>query len=107
MVLSILLLYCCDCHQPAEKKIIMPIKKSVKGIVYDKLGRPAADAVIMITGSSHSLPDIASSSDEKGQFYLDNLELPGSYTILINYEGTGTRKTISLNEADTVFTVHL
>jgi hypothetical protein len=104
---NILLLCFSECHEPAEKKTPMPEKKSVKGILHDQQGKPVADAVIMVTDSSHSLPDIASNSDEKGEFYLDNLILPGSYTILINHHGISARKTIRLDETDSVFTVQL
>lgn len=85
----------------------MPATKSVKGILYDQQGRPAADAVVMVTGSAHAMPDIASNANERGEFYLDNLVLPGSYTLQINYQGNNTSKTISLGAADTVFTVRL
>ncbi|MEO5681150.1 MAG: carboxypeptidase regulatory-like domain-containing protein [Chitinophagaceae bacterium] len=85
----------------------MPVKKSVKGIVHDQGGNPVADAIVMVTGSAHPMQDIASSSDDQGQFYLDNLELPGSYTIQINHEGKIITKTISLQQTDSVFTIQL
>ena len=107
VVLAILLLYFSGCHQTVKNKNVMPVKKSIKGILQDQQGKPVADAVIMVTGSPHSLPDIASSTDEQGQFFLDNLQLPGSYTIQINYAGGSINKVVNLQEADSVFTVHL
>ncbi len=106
MVLSILLLSY-GCHPSPPKNTDMPASRSVKGIVYDQQGRPAADAVIMVTGSAHAIADIAGNANEKGEFYLDNLLLPGSYTLQINYQGNNTSKTISLGAADSVFTIHL
>jgi Carboxypeptidase regulatory-like domain len=106
MVFSILLLFY-SCHSSPAKNAIMQATKSIKGIVYDQQGRPAADAVVMVTGSTHAMPDIAGSANEKGEFYLDNLVLPGSYTLQINYQGNNTSKAISLGAADSVFTVHL
>ncbi|MFT3935334.1 MAG: carboxypeptidase-like regulatory domain-containing protein [Chitinophagaceae bacterium] len=107
MVLAILLLYFSECDETVKNKNIMPVKKSIKGILIDQQGKPVFDAVITVAGSAQSLPDIASSTDEKGQFFIDNLQLPGSYTILINYMGESTSKVISLREADSVFTVQL
>lgn len=106
MVFSILLLFY-SCHSSPAKNTDMPATKTVKGIVYDQQGRPATDAVVMVTRSAHAMPDIAANADAKGEFYLDNLVLPGSYTLLINHQGNNTSKTISLGGADSVFTVHL
>lgn len=85
----------------------MSTQKSVKGILYDQGGKPMEDAIIMLTGGSDSRPDIASSSNEKGEFYLDRITLPGTYSIRINWHGMSSTKTINLSETDTVFTVRL
>ena len=106
MAIAILLLYFCNCHQPDKKNYTMSTIKSVKGIVYNRQGKPLGDAVVMITDGSHPFQDMASISNEKGEFYLDNLTLPGSYTIQINRQGGPVSKTINLKETDSVFTVH-
>jgi hypothetical protein len=85
----------------------MSAQKSVKGIMLDRGGKPVEDAVIMVSGGGGSRPDIASSSNEKGEFYLDNIALPGTYSLQINLNGTSSTKTINLSETDTVFTVRL
>jgi len=85
----------------------MTTQKPVKGIMLDQAGNPVEDAIVMLTEGSGSSPDIAGSSNEKGEFYLDNLKLPGTYAIQINRNGTLITKTINLSESDTVFTVRL
>lgn len=104
MAMAILLLCFYHCHQPT-KKITMPIVKSIKGNILTQQGAPVTDAVVMITGGTHSFNDIASISNEKGEFFLDNLTLPGNYTIQINRNGAIVNKTIHLNETDSVFTI--
>lgn len=85
----------------------MSTQKSVKGIMYDQGGKPVEDAIVMLTDGSGSRPDIASSSNEKGEFYLDNIALPGTYSIQINWQGKSSTKTIDLSEKDTVFSIRL
>ena len=80
MAIAILLLCFCNCNHSNNKNYTMPIIKSVKGTAYNQQGKPLTDAVVMITDGSHSFQDMASISNEKGEFYLDNLTLPGSYT---------------------------
>jgi hypothetical protein len=106
MVMAVLLLIFCSCNQHNKKSNPMPITKSVKGTVYNLQGKPLTDAVVMITAGSHSFQDIACLSNEKGEFYLDNLILPGNYTIQINWQGASVNKTINLKETDSIFTVH-
>jgi hypothetical protein len=103
----LLLLFFWNCHQNPKTKSDMTTQKSVKGIMLDQAGSPVEDAIVMLTGNSGSSPDIAGSSNEKGEFYLDNLKLPGTYAIQINRNGTLMTKTITLSESDTVFTVRL
>ena len=64
----------------------MTVTKSVKGILHDHAsGKPVAGATVMITGGSYEYPDIASQSDEEGVFYLPEIRLPGTYTLLIRH----------------------
>jgi hypothetical protein len=107
MALSVLLLSFWNCHQNPKTQFDMSTQKSVKGIMLDQGGKPVEDAVIMLTGGTASRLDIASSSNEKGEFYLDNLNLPGTYSLQINWNGTLSAKTIHLSETDSVFTIRL
>src|SRR5688572_28921836 len=63
----------------------MTATKSVRGMVYKATsGQPVEGAMVMIAeGFEH--PDIASQSDEHGSFYLPAIRVPGTYTLLINY----------------------
>lgn len=64
---------------------------SVKGILQDTAGRPIANAVVMITGGSHEFNDMASVTNDSGEFYLSNVVVPGRYTLQIEGEN-GTKK---------------
>lgn len=83
----------------------MPTVKSIKGIAYDAVGNPIADASVMIIDGSASFQDMAGISNEKGEFYLDNITLPGTYTVQIMWQGGIMQKTISLKETDSVITI--
>ena len=85
----------------------MTSRSSVRGTLYDRLGQPAADAVIMISGGTGSTRDIGSMSDASGQFYLDDLSLPGDYILQVNWRGSNFEKTIRLGQHDTAFTITL
>jgi Carboxypeptidase regulatory-like domain len=85
----------------------MTVQKSIVGHVYDAQGRAAANAIVMVSGSTAAVTDIASSADETGQFYLDNLSLPGVYTLQINYQGNLVKRTVTLTETDSAVTIQL
>src|SRR5690349_19519785 len=57
---------------------------SVKGVLYKSAtGAPVEGAIVMIAESSYEHPDIAAQSDEQGKFSLPNIQVPGTYTLLI------------------------
>jgi Carboxypeptidase regulatory-like domain len=107
MAVTIPLFYFCYCQPPAKKPSDMTTTKSIKGTLYNQQGKPVTDAVIMITGGSHSFMDIAAVSNERGEFFLDNLSVPGEYSIQVNWEGELFNKNIRLKETDTAFTLKL
>lgn len=80
--------------------------KSIKGTAYNQQGKPITDAVVMITAGSHPFQDMAGISNQKGEFYLDNLTLPGTYTIQVNTGDATVTRTINLKETDSAFIVH-
>jgi hypothetical protein len=69
-------------------------------------GAPVEGAIIMIAEGSHEHPDIAAQSDEQGTFYLPNIQLPGTYTLLINYSNESKRLTVNLTK-DSVLKIPL
>lgn len=84
----------------------MDVTKSVKGILHDSSGKLVSGAMVMITGGSYEHPDIASQSDEKGVFYLPEIKIPGTYTLLIRHNDQS--KTVSVQvDTDTVLNVSL
>jgi hypothetical protein len=107
MGLPILFCLFIACQGAGEKKPTMTTKRSVRGTVYDRQGRPASDAVIMITGGPSGMRDMASMSDANGQFYLDDLSVPGNYTLQVNWQGSNIEKAVSLAQNDTAFTITL
>lgn len=80
----------------------MVVTKSVKGILHDRTsGKPVVGAMVMITGGHYDHPDIASQSDEAGVFYLPDIKIPGTYTLLIRHGEQS--KTVSVQvDADSI-----
>jgi Carboxypeptidase regulatory-like domain len=88
------------------KKQKMPARSSVKGIVQNKAGRPVADAIVMITKGSHEFNDMASVSNEKGEFFLSNIVIPGQYVLQIQHNNGNVVKTINVQSADSIITIN-
>ncbi len=86
-----------------EKK--MPVSSSVKGIVQNKAGRPVAGAIVMITKGSHGFNDMASVSNEQGEFFLSNIVIPGQYVLQIQHDNGSVTKTINVQSADSSITI--
>ena len=70
---------------------------SVKGVLYSSAtGAPVEGAIVMIAEGSHEHPDIAAQSDENGTFYLPEIHIPGTYTLLINYSNESKRLKVNI-----------
>jgi hypothetical protein len=73
--------------------------KSVKGVLYKAAtGQPIEGAMVMIADGSYEHPDIASQSDAQGTFYLPEIQVPGTYTLLINYSEESRKITVSITK---------
>ena len=72
--------------------------KSVKGVLYKAAtGQPVEGAMVMIAeGGEHQ--DIASQSDAQGTFYLPEIQVPGTYTLLINYSNESRKITVNISK---------
>ncbi|OQP62147.1 hypothetical protein A3860_29810 [Niastella vici] len=80
---------------------------SVKGVLYKSAtGAPIEGAIVMIAEGSYEHPDIAAQSDEQGNFYLPNIQVPGTYTLLINYSNESKRLTVHITK-DSVLRIPL
>jgi hypothetical protein len=80
---------------------------SVKGVLYKSAtGTPVEGAIVMIAEGSYEHPDIAAQSDEQGTFYLPDLHVPGTYTLLINYSNESKRLTVHISK-DSVLKIPL
>ena len=79
----------------------------VKGVLYrSATGAPVEGAIIMIAEGSYEHPDIAAQSDEQGTFYLPDIRVPGTYTLLINYSNESKRLTVNITK-DSVLRIPL
>lgn len=86
----------------------MNTNASINGKVFDAAsGQPVPNAIIMITGGTHDHPDIASQSDDEGNFALPSLEIPGTYNLLINNNDVRKELTIQIDNKDTVLQIPL
>ena len=80
---------------------------SVKGVLYKSAtGAPVEGAIVMIAEGSYEHPDIAAQSDEQGTFYLPDLRVPVTYTLLINYSNESKRLTVNITK-DSVLKIPL
>ena len=80
---------------------------SVKGVLYKSAtGTPVEGAIVMIAEGSYEHPDIAAQSDEQGTFYLPEIRVPGTYTLLINYSNESKRLTVNITK-DSVLRIPL
>jgi len=72
--------------------------RSVKGMLYKAAtGQPVAGAMVMIAeGGEHQ--DIASQTDAQGTFFLPEIQVPGTYTLLINYSDESRKITVSISK---------
>ena len=80
----------------------MESRTSVKGILQDSAGKPLPNAVVMITGGSHSFNDMASITNDSGEFYLSNIVVPGNYTLQIEANNESKRKEVTVSGTDVI-----
>jgi hypothetical protein len=83
----------------------METRGTVKGILTDSSGKPVNDAVVMIVDGSSEFNDIASVSNDKGEFYLSNIALPGRYVLQIQDNSHKVNKEVNLQSKDSVIRV--
>ena len=80
---------------------------SVRGVVYKSAtGTPIEGAIVMIAEGSYQHSDMASQTDEQGNFSLPNIQVPGTYTLLINYNNESKRVTLHITK-DSVLKIPL
>jgi len=80
---------------------------SVKGVLYKSAtGTPIEGAIVMIAEGSYEHPDIAAQTDAQGNFFLPDLQVPGTYTLLINYSNESKRLTVNITK-DSVLRIPL
>lgn len=80
---------------------------SVRGVVYKSAtGNPVEGAIVMIAEGSYQHADMASQTDDQGNFSLPNIQVPGTYTLLINYNNESKRVTFNITK-DSVLKIPL
>ncbi|WP_205514206.1 carboxypeptidase-like regulatory domain-containing protein [Longitalea arenae] len=80
---------------------------SVRGVLYrSATGAPVEGAIVMIAEGSYEHPDIAAQTDDQGNFSLPELQVPGTYTLLINYSNQSKRLTVNITK-DSVLRIPL
>ncbi len=88
-----------------EKK--MQSHSSIKGIVQNNAGTPVADAVVMIKEGSHEFNDIASVTNDSGEFFLSNIFIPGRYVIQVQHDSGTITKEVNLQTTDSIIRISL
>lgn len=80
----------------------METRSSVKGVLQDASGKPVKEATVMITGGSYEFNDMASVTNDSGEFYLSNVVVPGTYTIQIEGANKSITKEVILKDSSTI-----
>lgn len=75
---------------------------SVKGSLQDSMGRPLGNAVVMITEGSHEFNDMASVTNDSGEFYLSNIVVPGRYVLQIEGASQTKKKEVNLTDSSSL-----
>lgn len=88
--------------QCKTKTVQMETRSSVKGILRDSTGSPVKDAVVMIADGSHEFTDMASVTNDSGEFYLSNIVVPGRYVLQINSNNGSKSKEVNLTNNDII-----
>jgi hypothetical protein len=88
--------------QCKTKTAPMETRSSVKGILSDSTGSPVKGAVVMIADGSHEFTDMASVTNDSGEFYLSNIVIPGRYVLQIQSNNGSKRKEVNLTNNDTI-----
>jgi hypothetical protein len=84
------------------KKAHMETRISVKGILQNTTGQPVKDVIVMIAGGSHEFNDMASVTNDSGEFYLSNVVVPGNYTLQIQGDSQSIKKEVHLTDSSTI-----
>jgi hypothetical protein len=81
----------------------MTTTQSVKGTIYNAAtNQPLEGAIVMIADGNYEHPDIAAQSDQQGAFYLPEVQVPGNYTLLVNYNGQSKKIPVHLSKENQV-----
>jgi hypothetical protein len=89
-----------------SKHKTMETRGTVKGILTDEAGKPVNDAIVMIVDGSSEFNDMASVSNDKGEFYLSNVAIPGRYVLQIQSNSNKINKEVNLQSKDSVIKVN-
>lgn len=68
------------CHSKTSK---METRTTIKGVLQDAAGKPVRDAIVMIASGPSSHNDIASVTNDSGEFFLSDIIVPGDYVLQI------------------------
>lgn len=74
----------------------METRTTVKGILHDASGKPVSNAIVMIAQGRHPHHDIASVTNDSGEFYLSDIVVPGDYVLLIKTDSGSRQQSVSL-----------
>ena len=83
----------------------METRATVKGILRDQAGKPINDAVVMVVSGSGDFNDIASVSNDNGEFRIPNVVIPGNYVLQIQNHGQQKTKQVDIQNKDSILTI--
>lgn len=80
----------------------MSTRTSVQGVVHNASGQPVKDAAVMIVAGPAEFNDIASITNDNGEFSLSNIEVPGTYTLQIQGAQASITRQVHVSGNDTL-----
>ncbi|HEX8460519.1 MAG TPA: carboxypeptidase-like regulatory domain-containing protein [Segetibacter sp.] len=83
----------------------MQSRGTVKGILQDKTGKPLSEAIIMIVDGTADFNDMASVSNDSGEFFISNVVIPGKYVLQIQNNNQSKKQEVNLSEDKAVIKV--
>ena len=79
---------------------------SIKGRLRNSSGKPVADVIISIKNDSKAYNNGISVSDEKGDFIVSDIAIPGEYTLQFEHQNNKFTRVINIQSEFSIITIN-
>ena len=84
----------------------MENRNTVKGIFRNSFSKPVEGVIVNVIIGSHEFDSIPSVSNEKGEFYVSDIVIPGTYTLEMVYNEKKFTREINVQSDDSIITIN-